>query len=75
MILKPGVRDKTDIANRTVVHPCWIGKRTAPTFDTGLATPRILVSFIENHQQADGSVRIPKALQAYMGGKEFIGKK
>ena len=43
--------------------------------NTGLATPRILVSFIENHQQADGSVRIPKALQAYMGGKEFIGKK
>ncbi len=43
--------------------------------NTGLATPRILVSFIENHQQADGSVRIPKALQPYLGGKEFIGKK
>ena len=43
--------------------------------NTGLATPRILVSFMENHQQADGSVRIPKALQPYLGGKEFIGKK
>lgn len=43
--------------------------------NTGLATPRILVSFIENHQQANGSIRIPKALQPYLGGKEFIGKK
>lgn len=43
--------------------------------NTGLATPRILVAFMENHQQADGSVRIPKALQPYLGGKEFIGKK
>lgn len=42
--------------------------------NTGLATPRILVAFMENHQQADGSIRIPKALQPYMGGKEFIGK-
>ena len=42
--------------------------------NTGLATPRILVAFMENHQQADGSVRIPKALQPYLGGKEYIGK-
>ena len=43
--------------------------------NTGLATPRVLVAFIENHQQADGSVRIPKALQPYMGGKTKIGGK
>lgn len=43
--------------------------------NTGLATPRVLVAFLENHQQEDGSVRIPKALQPYLGGKEFIGKK
>ncbi len=43
--------------------------------NTGLATPRILVAFMENHQQADGSVRIPKALQPYLGGKEYIGRK
>lgn len=41
--------------------------------NTGLATPRVLVAFIENHQQADGSVKIPKALQPYMGGKTKIG--
>ncbi len=42
--------------------------------NTGLATPRILVSFMENHQQPDGSIRIPTALQPYLGGKTHIGK-
>lgn len=42
--------------------------------NTGIATPRALVPFIENHQQADGSVRIPAKLQPYMGGKKVIGK-
>ncbi len=42
--------------------------------NTGLATPRILVAFMENHQQPDGSVRIPAALQPYLGGKTHIGK-
>lgn len=41
--------------------------------NTGIATPRALVPFIENHQQKDGSVRIPEVLQPYMGGKKFIG--
>lgn len=35
--------------------------------NTALATPRILVSLIENNQQEDGSVKIPHALQKYMG--------
>jgi len=39
--------------------------------NTALATPRILVMLLENHQQADRSVRIPKALQPYMG-KAFL---
>lgn len=39
--------------------------------NTALATPRILISIIENNQQEDGSIRIPKALQGYMG-KEKI---
>jgi seryl-tRNA synthetase len=43
--------------------------------NTAVATPRILIQIIENNQQADGSVKIPKALQKYMGGKELIGKK
>ena len=39
---------------------------------TAIATPRILVSLIENYQQADGSIKIPEVLQKYMRGKEFI---
>ena len=39
---------------------------------TAIATPRILVSLVENYQQMDGSVKIPEVLQKYMGGKEFI---
>ena len=41
--------------------------------NTGLATPRILVSFLECHQQKDGSVFIPKPLQTYLGGQEYLG--
>ena len=35
---------------------------------SGLAVGRTLVAVLENHQQADGSIRIPTALQPYMGG-------
>ena len=42
---------------------------------TAIPTPRILVSMIENFQQADGSIKIPEALKPYMGGREFISKK
>lgn len=42
--------------------------------NTGIATPRALVPFIENHQNADGTVNIPVKLQPYMGGKKVIGK-
>lgn len=40
--------------------------------NTVLATPRALIAFLENNVNEDGSVRIPKALQPYMGGKEKI---
>ena len=39
---------------------------------SGLAVGRTLVAVLENNQNADGSVTIPKALQAYMGGKTVI---
>jgi seryl-tRNA synthetase len=42
--------------------------------NTALPSPRILISILENHQQADGSVLIPKVLQKYMGGKKVIKK-
>ena len=43
--------------------------------NTGIALPRALVPVIENHQNADGSVNIPKKLQALMGGRTKIGGK
>ncbi len=39
---------------------------------TAIPTPRILVSLIENYQQADGSIKIPEVLRPYMGGREYI---
>ncbi|QGQ97266.1 serine--tRNA ligase [Paenibacillus psychroresistens] len=40
--------------------------------NTAVASPRILIPLLENHQEADGSIRIPKALQKYMNGLERI---
>ena len=40
--------------------------------NTVVAPPRMLIAFLENNLQEDGSVKIPKALQPYMGGMEVI---
>ncbi|MCL2439914.1 MAG: serine--tRNA ligase [Alphaproteobacteria bacterium] len=40
--------------------------------NTGIATPRIFAMLLENHQTADGRVRIPEKLRAYMGGREYL---
>ena len=49
------------------------GKYFAHTLNnTVVAPPRMLIAFLENNLNADGSVNIPKALQPYMGGKEKI---
>jgi seryl-tRNA synthetase len=42
--------------------------------NTCVAPPRMLIAFLENNLQEDGSIVIPKALQPYMGGKEKIEK-
>ena len=39
---------------------------------SGLAVGRTLVAILENYQQADGSVRVPEALQPYMGGLKVL---
>ena len=52
------------------------GKYFAHTLNnTVVAPPRMLIAFLENNLNADGSVNIPKALQPYMGGKEKIDVK
>ena len=42
--------------------------------NTVVAPPRMLIAFLENNLNEDGTVSIPVALRPYMGGKEFIGK-
>ena len=49
------------------------GKYFAHTLNnTVVAPPRMLIAFLENNLQADGSVRIPEVLRPYMGGQEYI---
>ena len=43
--------------------------------NTVVAPPRMLIAFLENNLQADGSVKIPEVLQPYMGGQKLITKK
>ena len=59
-----GIRMKTKEGNKYV----------ATLNNTVLATPRGLIAFLENNYQSDGSIRIPKVLQPYMGGKTCIKK-
>ena len=40
--------------------------------NTVVAPPRMLIAFVENHLQEDGSIYIPEVLRKYMGGKEYI---
>jgi len=42
--------------------------------NTGIASPRILIPLLENHQNADGTINIPEVLRPYMGGREIIEK-
>jgi seryl-tRNA synthetase len=46
--------------------------RPVATVNGTLATTRWIVAILENHQQADGSVRVPKGLQGYLGGLEVL---
>jgi seryl-tRNA synthetase len=59
------IRVKDDKGNKYFAHTLN---------NTVVAPPRMLIAFLENNLQADGSVRIPEALRPYMGGKEAITK-
>jgi seryl-tRNA synthetase len=43
--------------------------------NTAVASPRILIPLLENHQNADGSITLPKALVPYMNGREILKAK
>ena len=57
-----GIRSKSESGNKYV----------NTLNNTVLATPRGLIAVIENNYMSDGSIKIPKALQPYMGGVEII---
>lgn len=51
------------------------GGAARPTFtlnNTAVATPRLLVPFLEIHQQEDGTIRVPEALRPYLGGVSVL---
>jgi len=48
------------------------GVRPLATLNGTLATTRWIVAILENHQQADGSVRVPEALRPFLGGREVL---
>ena len=56
-------------------HPGPLRGRVKPVATlngTLCAIPRAIVAILETHQQADGSVRVPKALQPWLGGREVL---
>ncbi|MEQ7009122.1 serine--tRNA ligase [Actinopolymorpha sp. B17G11] len=57
-----GVRFRTDDGTRHV----------ATLNGTAMATTRTIVAILENHQDADGGVRVPKALQPFLGGRSHL---
>ncbi|HEX7744914.1 MAG TPA: serine--tRNA ligase [Micromonosporaceae bacterium] len=74
-------REVTSASNCTTFQARRLGIRyrdaegrpqIAATLNGTLATTRWLVPILENHQQPDGSVRVPKALQPYVGGRDVL---
>ena len=74
-------REVTSTSNCTTFQARRLGVRyrderghpqTAATLNGTLATTRWLVAILENHQLPDGSVRVPKALQPYLGGRDLL---
>ncbi|MBO0868869.1 MAG: serine--tRNA ligase, partial [Micromonosporaceae bacterium] len=47
--------------------------QVAATLNGTLATTRWIIAILENHQQPDGKVRVPAALQPYLGGRDVLG--
>jgi seryl-tRNA synthetase len=74
-------REVTSTSNCTTFQARRLGIRyrdengrpqVAATLNGTLATTRWIVAMLENHQRADGSVRVPEALRPYLGGREVL---
>ena len=67
--------DCTEFQSRRLAIRMRDGKTVKPLATlngTLCAVPRTIVAILENHQQADGSVRVPEVLRPYLGGREFL---
>lgn len=67
--------DCTEFQSRRLQIRVREGKRVRPLATlngTLCAVPRTIVAILENHQQADGSVRVPEVLRPYLGGREVL---
>ena len=61
---------------KIVLHDEKGNKEFAHTLNnTVIAPPRMLIAFLENNLQEDGSIKIPEVLRPYMGGKSEISVK
>ncbi|MER5184420.1 serine--tRNA ligase [Streptomyces sp. NPDC002896] len=67
--------DCTEFQSRRLSIRVRDGKQIRPLATlngTLCAVPRTIVAILENHQQADGSVRVPEVLRPYLGGRELL---
>lgn len=67
--------DCTEFQSRRLSIRVRDGKHVKPLATlngTLCAVPRTIVAILENHQQADGSVRVPEVLRPYLGGREVL---
>ncbi|MGW8377828.1 serine--tRNA ligase [Streptomyces sp. ODS28] len=67
--------DCTEFQSRRLSVRMREGKKVRPLATlngTLCAVPRTIVALLENHQQADGSVRVPEILRPYLGGREVL---
>ncbi|WP_432136610.1 serine--tRNA ligase [Streptomyces sp. bgisy154] len=67
--------DCTEFQSRRLSIRVREGKTVRPLATlngTLCAVPRTIVAILENHQQADGSVRVPEVLRPYLGGREVL---
>ena len=78
---KHGVQDNKNTLKSVLAQARRLGIRTKGekgTYyvhtlnNTVVASPRGLIAVVENNYQKDGSIKVPKVLQPYMGGKEVI---
>ena len=66
-------KNNNTIWSLSLIHICERGTYLPHTLNnTVVAPPRMLIAFLENNLQADGTVKIPEVLWLYMGGTKVL---